>query len=191
MVFDNAIPGTSFVQVQYSYRSVQVRLATEPWWKAAAFRSLRTDDIQYTNPAASGGAWDVLSQNRVQLPALVVEDVPRAFATPLEIGNSTRIHNQDFLIHVLAETPWERRRLHDVLMEQYDKRIPSYDRNEVTFPLDPLGRVRNGALTYPQLVEANPWRQIRVAGAQSAEQEDISEKFYWCTVRYTLSVDAP
>lgn len=94
-------------------------------------------------------------------------------------------------MHVLAETPWERRRYHDILVEQYDKRIQSFDRNNITFPLDFQGTPISGAMTYPQLAQENPWRQMRVHNVQSTPQGEVGNKLFWTTVRYTLEIDCP
>jgi len=190
VVFTNALPTGADIQVEHSYRQVHVRRADESWFQSLMFRSFRADE-DFQSPPGSGGAWDILSQNRVQLPAVVIETVDSVNMRPLEIGSGARIHRQPVLFHILSETPWERRRLHDILIEQYDKRIPSFDRNGITFPLDYQGGLMVGAKTYPQLVEANPWRQIRIVDVQSTQQEEFGKKLYWSTVRFVTEVDAP
>lgn len=179
--FANALPTGAAVSGEYSYRHVHVRRADEPWFQALLERSLRADE---TRPSG------LFPQNRVELPAVVLEPVNRVASRPYEIGSLARIHRQDVLLHALAETDWECGRLHDVLADQYDRRIPSFDRNAVAFPLDYRGALASGAMTYPQLVVAAPWRQIRVANVQSSPPAELGG-LHWSTVRFTLEVDCP
>lgn len=190
VLFNTPIPSGSDVRLEYSYKQVHVRRANEPWFQTLMVRSYRSDE-DFQSPPGSGGAWDILSQNRVQLPAYIIEPVNRVKLTPYEIGNTARIHEQDMFVHVMSETPWDARRLHDILIEQYDKRIPSFDRNQVTFPLDAKGALVAGAKTYPEMVADSPWRQIRIKDVHSTPQEDLGNKLYWTTVRFKLEIDAP
>ncbi len=189
--FSSAVPATTVVHCPHSYRHVQVRRADEPWFQALAYHSFRADDEQWEQAAGSGGAWDVLAQNRVQLPAMVIEPVPRVSLKPYEVGNGSRIHTQDVLVHVFSETPWERNRLHDILVEQYEKRIVGVDANTAPRPLVYDGSVATTCLTYPDQAAQYPWRTIRVDNVESADNEGLGERVHWCSVRLTLQIDAP
>lgn len=191
VVFNNPLPTGAPVQVEHSSRHVQVRRASEPWFQTIAFNSFREDDAQWSEAPGSGGAWDVFAQNRVQLPAIVVEPVANVYLKPLEIGSMARIHQQPFLLHVLAETSWERNQLHDILVEQYDKRILGIDVNTSPAPLNSDGSLSTGAITYPQACQQHFWRQIRVEKVESSEQEQQGSRLFWASVRFTLEVDSP
>ncbi len=189
--FSGTVPATSVVHCPHSYRHVQVRRADEPWFQALALNSFRADDTQWTQASGSGGAWDVLAQNRVQLPAMVVEPVASVTLKGSEIGSAARIHTQPMLVHVFAETPWERNRLHDVLVEQFDKRIVGVDANTVPRPLNYDGSVATPCLSYPDQAQQYRWRTIRVTDVGSADNDKLGERVHWCSVRLTLEVDAP
>jgi hypothetical protein len=192
VVFASAVPATAVVQAEFSSRFVQVRRSDEPWFRRVTFDSLRADDVQFAEPSTSGGgSWAVLAENRVQLPAVVVEPVLNGTARPLEIGSSAQEYTQDFLLHVMAETPWDRKRVHDLCRLQVDKRIVTFDLNEAPPPLDGYGRLNAGALTYPQLCEAYPWRQLRVARVDSADQPQLGRNLWWSTLRFHLQLDHP
>jgi hypothetical protein len=169
------------VSGEFAFRHVHVRRADEPWFQELAERSLRADE-----PATSG----LFPQNRVELPAVVLQPVNRVDCRPYEIGSPARIHRQDVLLHALAETPGECGRLHDVLADQYDRRVPAFDLDAATLPLDYRGGLAPGARTFPQLVAAAPWRQIRVADVKSSPPARVGG-LHWATVRYTLEVDCP
>lgn len=189
VVFPTPLPATAVVQVAYSPRFVQVRRADEPWVKQVLFDTFRAD--RFLSPSASGGAgWDLLAESRVQLPAIVIEPVLNGSSFPSEIGNSAQVYREDFLLHVLAETPWDRKRLRDILRVQVDKRVPTFNRNEVTYPLDGYGRIVTGAMTYPDMCQAHPWTQARIVKATPTDQETIGNHLWWSTVRYSIEVDA-
>jgi hypothetical protein len=188
--FSGAVPPTAVVQAEYSPRFVQVRRSDEPWFHAVCFDTLRADN--FGSPSASGGAgWDLLAEARVQLPALVVEPAFNGASTPLEIGGGAGAYREDFLVHVLAETPWDRKRLTDVLRVQVDKRLPTFDLNAATLPLDGYGRPVAGAQTYPQMCQAAPWAQVRIVRTAPTDQDPLGTHLYWSTVRLSTETDLP
>lgn len=192
VVFSGAIPTGAVVRVEHSPRFVQVRRADEPWFHQVAFRSFDSEDDQFSVPSSSGGdGWAVLAENRVQLPAVVVEPAFGVSFRSLEIGNAAGVYSENWLVHVLSETPWDRKRLHDVLAKQADKRIPTFDRNVAPMPLDYLGRPTASAMTYPQMCEAHPWAQLRVAEVTSVGREPLGRHLYCGTVRYRIEADLP
>ena len=49
VVFDTAIPTTSTVQLEYSYRNVQTYIADQaPWWDELQYNSMRVDDSTFS-----------------------------------------------------------------------------------------------------------------------------------------------
>lgn len=189
VVFASSIPATAVVQMEYSRRSVQVRGADEPWFREVVFGTYRAD--RFDLPSPSGGAWGTLAEERVQLPAIVIEPTLYGTAEPYEIGSDNQRYQTDFLLHVLAETPWDRKRLRDLLVCQKDKTLKTFDVAQTAAPLDPLGRLTPGALTYPQSCEQAPWRPVTIARVVVTDQQPLGRYFWWATVRYTLDYVAP
>jgi hypothetical protein len=190
VVFSGAVPATSVVQAAHSYKFVQVRRTDEPFVRELARRSFRADDPQFKTPSASGGgAWDLLAENRVQLPAVLVEPVVNRRGGPLELGSHAGVYRDAFLLHVVAETPWDKKRLADVLTGQFDAVIPTFDRDSAPMPLDGYGRPTASALTYPALASGYPWRPVRVARAESFGQKTADPKLHWATVRFEVEYD--
>lgn len=182
VVFSSGIPASSTVQVAHSPMLVQVRRTDEPWFQSFGFNSF---------VAGSEKSQEALAENRVQLPLLLVEPVFNGAMTPLEVGSFAGAYRTDFLIHAFGETPWDRKRLHDILLVQQDGRIPTFDVNVAPPPLDRLGRPKPLAMTHPQLCAAHPWRQARVEKVTSTPQEVNSRNLWWSTVRWGVSVDNP
>lgn len=190
VVFSSAIPATSVVQIEHSPKFVTIKKADDLWFKSIMNGSLRVDDLQFTGISPSG-QWNSLPENRVNLPVLVIEPVFNGRDDPFELGNTSKIHQEDFLIHTITETPSDKKRLTSLLKEQMDKRIVTFDCNEIDFPLNAYGTPISGALTYPELCDNHPWRQIRIQKVNTTDQESIGNKIYWTTTRYTLEIDAP
>jgi hypothetical protein len=194
VVFDNAIPASSLVQMEYSYRTVHVDSSRKPWFQSVQMDSYRLDNPQFLQQGS--GAWNVLAENRIQLPAVVVEVVPRTRHFPLEIGTTARIHQQTVVLHVLAETPWERDQLHDVFVNQYQKRIVGIDKDAMAkanaYPLQYNGTLASGAIMYPQMISATgyPWRQISWIDVTSSPVAELPP-LYWAAVEVKAQVDLP
>lgn len=183
VVFSSGLPATTVVQTQYSPRLVQVRRTDEPWFQQFGFNSFFASGEAQTQHA--------LTENRVQLPLVLVEPAFNGGFTPREIGGTAGVYQTDYLLHCMSEVPWDRNRLHDVLLAQADVRIPTFDVNVAEPPLDRLGRPTPSSLSHPELCSAHPWRQARVEKVSSVSQETGSRSLWWGTVRWTVGVDLP
>ena len=155
IVFDSPISMTSnVVQAEYSYRLFPFQSSNQTWFRNVQFESFRVDDTQFQQYGS--GIWDVLAQDRVQLPTVVVEITPRSSMFGYELGGTTTI-NKDILYHVFAENPWDRQRMLDIIAYQKDKTLPLFDKNLMAaaskFPLDYRGAIASGAMCFPDLVK--------------------------------------
>lgn len=194
VVFNSPIAVTSTVKANYSYKLVNVCDASTPWFKEIMPFSLRVDDLQYTQLAS--GAWAVLSQNRVQLPAVVVEVVPRTKLRGLQLGGGQWLQ-KDIIFHVFSETPWEKNKLIDTIVYQKEQTLLSFDLNALragnAFPLDGNGSPVSGGLMYPNLVEPTGgffWKKMFV---KEVVPQEVTERppLYQGLVRTTLEIDFP
>lgn len=197
VVFDNAIPRTSVVKCEHSYRYVHYTHGSVPWWRQIQTNSMRVDDGHFLQQGS--GSWDILSQNRIQLPAVIIESVPKTSRIPLQIGDSSAIVSQDALFHILAENPDDAKLLHDVITYQWDKYLMFFDPNLMfstdRFPLDANGALASGATMYPDLIKPTGdggcgWRPVRITKMQSVANDNPLD--IWMTsVRGTFEVDLP
>ena len=191
VVFDNAISTSSSVKLEYSYRNVQTYIADQaPWWDELQQNSLRVDDSTF-NEIGSGN-WGILANHRVQLPAVVVEAVPRRTFTPFELGALSQFVYQDVLFHVIADTRWWRNNLVDIISFQKDTNIMMYDNNTVAqsgaYPLDYRGMLVDSSKTYPCLVTDYPYKYMRFYSAIVTEMNTINSRLYQGTVRVTFEL---
>lgn len=199
VIFDSPVSTSSTVTAEYSYRLFQLYSADSQWWQAQP-NSFRVDDPHFLQ--AGSGSWDVLAENRVQFPAIVVEAVPKiSFGSRkgLELGNLTQVTRQDVLFHVLTEDRFYLKWLHDAITAQVEKSIIGFDKNRMlidgVYPLNPDGSINPSGLMYPDLVKPSAeggygWRKITIEDAQSTDQPRMGNLHY-CTVRLRVSVDAP
>ncbi len=196
VVFNNALPTTSDVRLEYTYRYFNFDSSDAQWFRQVMFDSFRVDDNQFFQYGS--GVWNTLSKNRVQLPAVVVEAVPRRTFVPYQIGGGQKIR-QDVLFHIFTEFPWDRKTLLDVISYQNEKTIRGFDKNLIArdnkFAFTETGALSPYALTYPQLVAPTGvggfyWKNIRFDGVTS--QESISlPPLYQAVVRGTFEVILP
>lgn len=194
VTFTEAVSQSSTVECEFSYRHFQVYTADHPVWKQVQTESYRLDDTQFLQ--VGSGAWDVLAQNRVQLPAVFVEAVPNATLDGLQLGGGVKVR-QDVLFHILAEERFHYKWLHDALILQKDKRLQGFDKNlllsQDAFPLDEYGSPRGSGLMYPDLVKATGdggyfWEQIRISDMRGVEQPRLGHLWY-STVRGQFEMD--
>jgi hypothetical protein len=97
-----------------------------------------------------------LSENRVELPAVVVEVIPRSRFKPLQLGGGQFLY-QDIRFHIYANTPWERNQLTDIIKYQNDKNILMFNIDSIdsnSAGLSPFGDIMSTTKVYPIWVSA-------------------------------------
>ena len=191
IVFNNALPATSVVKCAHSYRNVRIASSDTNWFQSVQFDSFRGDDVQFTQKGS--GTWDVLSINRVQLPAVVLESLPAVSMKPYELGAINRTHYQDMYMHILSETPWDRKQIHDILVNQWQKRIAGIKKKELLnnnrYPLTFEGSLAPSGMSYPTMIDNYFWQPITFEKIRSQEQITAPPMFA-ATLRVTFSIDS-
>ena len=152
--------------------------------------TMRVDDPTFTN--VGSGGWGILANHRVQMPAVVVEAVPRRTLKPQEMGNTSRIGYQEVLFHVVAESRWWRNQLVDIISLQKDKDLRLYDTDKVidkdVFPLDFRGMVVSPSSTYSGIVN-DPGLQgnlCKFYNVTVSEMESYNNRLHEGTIRVTF-----
>lgn len=155
VVFDNAISTLDEVTIEYSYRWVQIySVSTIPYFQELQANSFRVDDSHFMQQGS--GMWSVFAANRVQLPAIFVESVPRINYTGHQLGGG-QIADVDVRFHIFSEDQWGKLQLTDLISQQHDKTIYLFDTNrladENAYPLNSEGSKSSNCLCYPDLVK--------------------------------------
>jgi len=194
VIFNSAISPSADVRLNYSYRHVNVYSADAPWFKSLMLNSFRADNPQFLQEGS--GAWSILAQNRVQLPAVFIHAVPRFNYIGMQLGGGQYLF-QDALIMVLAETPFERNQISDIYKYQNEKTIALIDRNIMAlqnrFPLTSQGMLSSGATCYPSWIRGSGeggffYRNCRIASAAGDIFETDMTNLYGAVVRYTCEI---
>lgn len=194
VVFDAAIATSETVQLEYSHRNVQVYIADQaPWWDELQYDSLRVDDADYLSTGS--GAWGVLSNHRVQMPAVILETVPRRRFTPYQMGDLSQIVQQDVVFHVVSENRWWRNQLIDILSLQKDSQIQLFNTDTLigsgVYPLDYRGmKTSTNTLNYNNIVSTAQYKYAlaRMVEINITEMETHNSRLYEGTVRATLEL---
>lgn len=154
IIFDSPISPSSTVEMNHSYRWVQVHKSSSNlvWWKQFQF-DIVNDLTQFNT---NTGEYAVFSQNRVQLPSVIIETVPRGLSKPYQLGNKSLITEQDVILHIIANNPAHRNSILDIIRLQDDKVIWLYDTNQLisngVMPFNFDGSLNGSALTYDKIV---------------------------------------
>lgn len=160
VVFDTPINPSAIVTCEYSYRQVRCLSSDLPFFQEIQFDSFRVDDSQFLLSAS--GAWAIPPDNRVQLPAIFVEVTPEVTLSALELGSRAREQRQTVNLRVVAENPYERKQLGDILVNQWNKTFYGFDREKAdasgVFPLNEFGSLNVSGLQYPDLVAEDAYR---------------------------------
>jgi len=191
VVFDSAIPVNSNVQLEYSYRNVQTYIADQaPWWDEIQYGSYRVDDPTLYD--VGSGNWQILSNHRVQLPAVVLEATSRRSFKPYELGTVSNFVYTDVLFHILSESRWWRNQLVDIISLEKDRSIWLYDNNQVAsatgYPLDHRGMKVSSPLMYPYLVDNYRYKMARFFNMAVTEMESPNSRLHRATVRATFEI---
>jgi len=156
VVFNDPVSITdSVVKMEYSTKYCKFYTSDVHWFRQLTFGSLDTDDVHFLQYGS--GAWNVLSQNRVQLPCVIIEATPVRDFRGYQLDGG-QIMRQEARFHILTENTWDRKAIFDAISLQNEKTIYSFDKNLIRdnndFQLTQNGSLSSGAKTYPQLIMA-------------------------------------
>jgi len=185
--FDNYMSSNSSVKLNYSYRLVQVYKANESeWWK-------ELQKATY-NPANfnSNGDNSITANHRIQLPAIIIETIPRTVLIPRELGTTQNIIIQDVLLHIFTENINQRNLLVETLVLQKDKTLSLYNINKVvkdnTNPLNKNGSKNNNGKNYPYLCENYRQHWCTIKNSTITELNSFSSSLFNGIVRWSVEI---
>ncbi len=186
VVFDSPISTTSKVQVEYSYKWINILYANNVPW----LREIQTDTMEPTSSfyEKDKSSWNIPTEARIQLPAIAIEVVPTRTFKGYQLGGGQWVYT-DVLFHCIAEDEITRNKLLDVISLQNDKTIQILDVNSISddgdYPLDYRGSPLEYALEYPDLVDLHNGGKIRFANARVQDMNMIGQDIFGGVVRYT------
>lgn len=187
IIFDRAIPNTSKVELNYSYRWCQTyKSSTNPYWVELQELTYQpSPQLNLTNK----GEYNLSANHRIQMPAIVIEPVARSYSQPWQLGDDSFNISQDILLHVFTENAVDKNRIVDILRLQKEQTIKIYDLNKVVnsgvYPIDYKGSKNISGLIYPDLVNHYFWNKTYFKDVNIVEMESRNKNLYWCTIRLT------
>jgi len=190
IIFNTPIAASSNVRCNYSYRYVQTYRANDSDWFSL---------IQYNGPTTtknidrlSNGSWKIGTNHIIQLPAIVIESLPRSRSRPHEIGSGGLVLEQDFAFHILADNKNDRNKIVDILRLQQDLMIWLFDTNALTannkYPLEYNGSLKTNSLMYPDIISQYPWKKCWLKNINVFEVESIDPNMHRAAVRMTAEI---
>ncbi len=194
VIFDTAVAITGTVQINRSERLVQILRADDaPWWSELQYGSYQIDE-QFLTYAS--GEWSIGGHQRIQMPCIIIEVVPKGSTEGWELGGGAQIVSRDVLFHVLAEDRFTRNNLMDIINLQGDRSIHLFDSNTLSlngdYALDFRG-ARTGSKMYPDLIQPSDeggyrYEPCRMVNSIVLQSRQLHPRLYEATVRTTMEI---
>lgn len=189
VIFNNAIPETSVVSMDYSYRWLNVKPAEGvPFFRHVQQRSFRLDE----NYFSSSGNWVQLGSTRVQLPAVFIECPIKTTYRPQQLGGG-QYAQTTLTAHVMSENFSSCNDILNIISYQNDRDIILYDPNGVynsgDFALNYRGDLVNNDKDYKYLVDNYPYGQCKIYDASIRNPIELNYSLHVGAV--TFSVEIP
>lgn len=193
VIFDSPISVASNVQIEYSYKWLNVIPAKGiPWFRDIQQYSNRLDNLAVQN---SKGQYVKLGQTSVQLPALAIDVVPPKDLKPYQLGDHSQWVHNDIIFYIITENHWECSNIMDQITFQNDRTIYLYDPNKVVesgvLPFNYRNELTAAALPsgmYPSLIENFKYRSCFISNSNSQGITQFSPELYMGVVKCTTEI---
>lgn len=188
IIFDNPVPATSVVQLNYSYKWVKLdRAEGVPF-----FRQIQTNDFRIDRNFLTGsGEWVQLGQTRVQLPAVFVEVIPNRTYKGYQLGGGQWAYT-DVLFYVLSNREPDCSNLANIISYQNDRVIQLFHSNQISYsgvyPLTFKNDLVNPTYSYGYWINNFPYETCRIFDTKINNTTQVAVDFYVGTVRCSTEV---
>lgn len=178
VIFNNPIPTNSVVQCEYSYKLIQCTdINTVDYLKFIQQQSFRGDKTPNDNRGS--GSWSQFPEQRIQLPAVVLEVSTDTSYSPFAIGSGAQIVKKTIVFHILGEEDTINSKIADILGQQKEKTFFLFDEVSMmssgNLPLDYNGKLNSKAKTFANLVDLYPWNRMRIADTKIERQQKLNQ----------------
>lgn len=191
VIFNNTLSSNSKVEVEHSYRFVQVYRGSEnPWTNIIQFSSYNNanKDIKKTD----SGDWSIGGNHRIQLPCIIIEPVARSRSRPHELGNNNLIIEQDIEFYIIAENKNDRNKLLDILRLQQDSNIWLINTNALSmdekYPLNYQGDLIDSPIMYPDIISQYKWRKCWLKNINLFDIDSFHPELFIGVCRITTEI---
>lgn len=190
VIFTAPIATNSVVTMSYSYKMVQIYKSSDDlvWWKQFQL-DMANDSAQFNN---NTGDYALFTQHRVQLPAIIIQTVPRGISTPYQLGDKSLRTFQDIILHIIAANAAQRNSIIDIIRLQEDKIIWLYDTNTIiaanVMPFNFNGSLNTNRLNYGQIVNDNNYRW-KTCHLQNFVISEVESRYYFQEAKLRLTAE--
>jgi hypothetical protein len=192
IIFNNPLPPSTNLEANYSYKNIQIYKMEEfPYFKELQQRSL---DNKSGFENSKNGDFSILSENRVQLPCIIIETVARSNNRPFQLGNRSLVVQQDIILHILSDNPKEKNSIIDILRLQEDRIIWLYNTNKVVknniYPLNFDGSKNLNYINYEDIVTNNnyQWLRCQLKNITISDINFVNIRLYGAIIRITNEI---
>lgn len=190
VVFERPINTSTDLRMNYAYRSVQVHKASSNlvWWKQ--FQLDIANDITQFNQ--NTGEYSLFNQNRIQLPSVIIETVPRGVSRPYRLGDKSLVSDQDIILHIVANNPAHRNSILDIIRLQEDKVIWLYDTNKIIaenrLPYNFDGSLSSNRLPYDLILDNEDYRW-KTCHLKNFVVSEVESRYYFEEAKIRITAE--
>lgn len=186
IVFNNPVSAKSNIIANYSYRYIQVYKSSDSfWWKEVQKETYNPSNFNKQD-------YSITSVHRVQLPAIIIELIPRTSQIPRQLGTFDNIIIQDIFLHIYTENANQRNVLIDILIHQKDKILNLYNISEVIknnkYSLNKFGNVNPSGYNYPNIIQNFPSYWCTIIDSTIGELNTLSSSLYNGIIRWSIEI---
>lgn len=192
IIFTNPVPLNLNIDMEYSYRWLQIyNYDSAKWWQQLQYK-VDANSTHFNQ--LSEGDFSILSTNRVQLPAIIIESISRGLSKPYQLGDKSLVMKQELMLHIVAETMADRNMVIDIIRLQQDKVIKMYDTNKVVknqvYPFGIDGTLNSQRLQYDQLINNDDylWSKVRLTDIFASDVESFNPFFTESNLKVSVEV---
>lgn len=181
VIFNNIQDADSTIKANYVARSVHVGFADDP-----EFMVLMKDAVEdfLTNTLPSGTA---PRDHQIWMPSIFLE-LQEGEQRGLQLGGG-QIKTETIILHIFADKPSDRNTLKDMMFKQTRKVFNIADLNDITFPFDQFGDIVSGVTNWPDLVNDNTFKKIRIVDGKARNINSLNSKIFRARVEWTIEID--
>ena len=184
IIFNNKIYDGSTITTSYSYKWCSVLKSTDKKWAILQDLTYRPESVSKNN--------NILSEHNIQMPAIVIEPLPRNFDAQYELGSKVSFRSQDLALHIYSENVYDQNILLDICKLQKDNLLQLYNSQIVSqsgvYKLYHDGTLNLNGLDYQSII-SNPdyfWHKTFIKNADIVDyQKNSDSSLLWCMLRIT------
>jgi len=193
VIFNSSVSASSKVEMAYSYRWCQVATASSS--QGSKYLQQFTYEPNRSINTNNKGDNAIAANSRLQMPAIVIETIPKNRETPYELGSLISLREQDILLHIYTENINDLNVIMDILRLQKEKNIQLYNIKNVVsnqkYGLNSDGSKNLNGLSSKDTILDNSllWYKMYIKDISFVDiQKNNISSLFWCICRLTSEI---